>query len=188
MMKIALPILLAGIVMIAGIFAFMPIDMASTVHTTLQSSTAATTAHDLLQTLAASTTQTTNIQGGQLNNVNATFDSDLSSNATATCTSGSFLVYWTFTNNTAGAISDGGTALGIDDGVGNDHPDIAITLSPLNQTTISGVMAGSEGETITFSGNSTGGESGLQSFEDTGDLSLTVICQSTARPLLAPAP
>ena len=35
MIKIALPILLAGIVMIAGIFAFMPVEQASTVHTTI---------------------------------------------------------------------------------------------------------------------------------------------------------
>ena len=35
MTNLAIPILLASIVMIAGVFAFMPIDKASTVHTTI---------------------------------------------------------------------------------------------------------------------------------------------------------
>ena len=40
--KVVIPVILAVTISIAGIFAFMPIDMASTVHTTLQSSSAAT--------------------------------------------------------------------------------------------------------------------------------------------------
>ena len=176
MMKLALPILLASVVMIAGFFAFMPIDEATTVHTTLQSSSAAST---------QTTTISTNVQNTQFNNVNSTYDTDLETNATATCTSGSFLVFWTFTNNTV-ITQNTLTALGIDDGVGNDYPDIAVTLSPANQTTVSGVTAGSADETITFTGNSSGGNDGLQSFEETGDLSLTVICQSTATPRLVP--
>ena len=68
MTKIILPILLSGIVMIAGIFAFMPVDKATTVHTT--------------------------VQGTQLNNVASTFQTDLSANATALCSGGgSFMVY-----------------------------------------------------------------------------------------------
>ena len=164
MMKIALPILLAGIVMIAGIFAFMPIDMASTVHTTLQSSSAATT-------------QTGTIQGSQFNNVNSTYDTDLSSNATATCSSGSFLVYWTFSNSTLADVHTT-TQLNIDDGVGNDQPDISVILALGNQTSISGVTAGTANEVITFSGGT--------SFEETGDVMLTVQCQSTATPSLIP--
>ena len=160
MMKIALPILLAGIVMIAGIFAFIPIDMASTVHTTLGSST-----------------QSTNILNAQFNNVNSTYDTDLSSNATATCSSGSFLVYWTFSNSTLADVHTT-TQLNIDDGVGNDQPDIAVILALGNQTSISGVTAGTANEVITFSGGT--------SFEETGDVMLTVQCQSTATPSLIP--
>ena len=162
MMKIVLPVLLAGVVMIAGIFAFMPVDKATTVHTT--------------------------IQGSQLNNVNSTYDTDLSSNATATCSSGSFLVFWTFTNNTAGTSLDfGGSDLGIDDPTdGSTSTDFVVSITPLNQTTVSGVTAGTADETITFFGNSSGGTSGAVSFEDVGDLSLTVICQSTATPSLIP--
>ena len=168
MMKIALPLLLAGIVMIAGIFAFMPIDMASTVHTTLQSSSAAST---------QTTTITTNIQNTQFNNVNSTYDTDLSSNATATCSSGSFLVYWTFSNSTLADVHTT-TQLNIDDGVGNDQPDISVILALGNQTSISGVTAGTANEVITFSGGT--------SFEETGDVMLTVQCQSTATPSLIP--
>ena len=39
MNKMTIPSLLLGIVMIAGIFAFMPVYEASTVHTTIQSTT-----------------------------------------------------------------------------------------------------------------------------------------------------
>ena len=152
MMKIALPILLAGIVMIAGIFAFIPIDKATTVHTTIQST--------------------------QLNNIDSTFDTQLRTNATATCSTGDFLVYWTFTNSTAGGTASS-TSLNIDDGVGNGQPDIAVTLTPLNQTSISGVIGGKAGETITFSGLADG---------DVGDLALTVHCQSTATPTVVPTP
>ena len=160
MIKIVLPVLLASIVMIAGIFAFIPVDKATTVHTT--------------------------IQGTQLNDIDSTFDTDLSSNATAKCTGGGdFLVYFTFTNDTALAPVQT-TALGIQDGVGNDHPDIAISLSPQNQTSVSGVIGGKDGETITFFGNSTDTTLSVLTFEDTGDLALTVMCQSGNTPALEP--
>jgi len=183
--KVVIPAILAVTISIAGIFAFMPIDMASTVHTTLQSSTAATTAHDLVQTLISSTSQTNIIQNSQFNNVNSTFDTDLKTNATATCTSGDFLVYWTFTNDTA--LNTGvTTALGIADGGDSDPADIVITLTPINQTSISGIIGGNATETITFYGNSTGPTIGTNTFEDTGDLLLVVQCQSTATTRLVP--
>ena len=160
-MKLALPILLAGIVMIAGIFALMPVDQASTVHTT--------------------------IQGTQLNNVNSTFDTDLATNATATCSSGSFLVYYTFTNGTvqqpaANAINVNAT-LGIDDST-TGGIDLKVVLHPGNQTAVSGVIGGTSSETLTFSGLGPLGGLG----EDSGDLSLTVVCQSTATATLVPTP
>ena len=89
--------------MIAGIFAFMPIDKASTVHTTIQ----------------------TTIQNTQLNQIQSTFQTDMSTNASATCGSGSsFLVYFVFSNNTkvptaTAAVPGESTVLGIFDGVGN---------------------------------------------------------------------
>lgn len=43
MNKIVIPVILSVTILIAGIFAFQPIEEASTVHTTLQSSSAATT-------------------------------------------------------------------------------------------------------------------------------------------------
>ena len=39
MNSITIPSILAGVILVAGIFAFMPIDQASTVHTTIQAST-----------------------------------------------------------------------------------------------------------------------------------------------------
>ena len=49
MNKLLIPSILAVTIIVAGIFAFMPIDEATTVHTTLQSSTAATTQTTTLQ-------------------------------------------------------------------------------------------------------------------------------------------
>ena len=49
MKKIVIPVILTVTILIAGIFAFMPIDEAATVHTTLQSSTAATDQTTTLQ-------------------------------------------------------------------------------------------------------------------------------------------
>ena len=163
MTNITIPVVLVSIVMIAGIFAFMPVDKATTVHTT--------------------------IQGTQLNNINSTFDTDMSTNATASCGSagGDFLVYWTFSNSTAApaAIADGGdkffTTMAIDDGNGlsDPSPDINATLILLNHTSASGVFGGSSGETITFS-------DALNDGEDVGDLMLTVVCQSGSTPALVP--
>ena len=49
MNKFTIPAILAVIIFVAGIFAFVPIDEASTVHTTLQSSASATTQTSTLQ-------------------------------------------------------------------------------------------------------------------------------------------
>jgi len=157
----------------------MPVEKASTVHTTLQSSTAATTAHDLLQTLAASTAQTATIQNSQINNTKTTFQTDMAANATASCgtAGGGFLVYWTFTNATAfgeGTLA-APSSLGIQNSTGTGV-DIAIPLK--NQTSISGVIGGLTGETIVFTGNSSGTLTGAQTFEDTGDLTITVVCRA----------
>ena len=126
MMKIAIPVLLVSIVMIAGIFAFMPIDKATTVHTT--------------------------IQGSQLNSIASDFTTDTSINVTATCggTAG-FLVYYTFTNGTGQTEDDALATLNIDD-LSAGNTDIAVTLALGNQTSTSGVIGGTSAETITFSG------------------------------------
>ena len=157
MIKIVLPVLLAVIVMIAGIFALMPIDKASTVHTTIP----------------------TTIQNTQLNNIASGFQTDMALNASATCGSGSsFLVYFTFSNNTVADIHTT-TILGIDDKVGN-AADITVTLSLGNQSSVSGVIGGDAGETIRFFGNSSvGGTSGVPQHDDVGDLVVTVVCRST---------
>ena len=59
MIKIAIPILLAGIVMIAGIFAFVPVEQASTVHTTIASNV---DDQDRAFTFVVNGTEDTNIQ------------------------------------------------------------------------------------------------------------------------------
>ena len=59
MIKIAIPILLAGIVMIAGIFAFVPVEQASTVHTTIASNV---DDQDRAFTFVINGTEDTNIQ------------------------------------------------------------------------------------------------------------------------------
>jgi len=169
-MKIALPVLLAGIVMIAGIFAFMPVDKATTVHTTIQST--------------------------QLNNIASTFDLDLATNATASCgaSGGDFMVYFTFTNATIGDIPGIGTTgstltrLGITNGTADSDTDYIVTLVLGNQTSASGVIGADSGETINFFGFSNGSATSISFLEDVGDLALTVACRSGSTPALVPAP
>jgi len=178
--KIVIPVILTVTILIAGIFAFMPVEKVSTVHGTLQTATSASTAHGLLQTLTASTAQTATIQNSQLNNTKTTFQLDLgvggagsAGNATANCgtAGGGFLVYWTFTNLTSQTTTAGGvnTALGIQNSTGTGT-DITVTLSLGNTTAVSGVIGGLTGETIVFTGS--------PDFEDTGDLVITVVCQA----------
>ena len=161
--KFTIPAILVVTVFVAGIFAFMPVEKASTVHTTL-----------------GTTTQSTNILNAQLNNIKSTVQTNLQANATANCgtAGGGFLVYWTFTNVTLADLTTGGiaTALGIQNSTGTGS-DIAITLILANNTSVSGVHGGLSGETIVFTGNSTGLKS-QQTFEDTGDLTITVVCRS----------
>ena len=161
MIKIVFPVLLAGIIMIAGIFAFIPIDKAATVHTT--------------------------VQGTQLNNVAAIYDRDLGTNSTATCASGDFLVHFVFSNATRNGLI---TQLGINDLATTGGTDIVITLAIGNQTSISGTIGATTGETITFFGNSSSlsADAGTSGLEDTGDLALTVVCQSGSTPALVPSP
>ena len=161
MMKIALPILLAGVIMIAGIFAFMPVDKATTVHTT--------------------------IQGSQLNNVKTNFQTDLGLNVTATCGGTTdFLVYYTYTNTSAwiGSLvsdSNGITQLRIDNGT---QPIHFIGLILGNNTTTQGVISGEASAVIEFSGNG----SATSDSDDTGDLSVTVLCQSGSTPTVDISP
>jgi len=174
MNKFTIPAILVVTVFVAGIFAFMPVEEASTVHTTLGSST-----------------QSTNILNAQLNNAKSTFQTDLSANATANCgtSGGGFLVYWTFSNRTVSPLEtsseDAITGLGIQNSTGTGV-DIAIALSLGNHTSVSGVVGGLTGETIVFTGNSSTPSGGGQSFEDTGDLSLTVVCRSGSTPGTTP--
>ena len=162
MNKIVIPVILAVTISIAGIFAFMPIDKASTVHTTLASSTDVTT-----------------ITNAQFNNVDSTFDTDLSSNATASCSTGSFLVFFIYSNQTSNPHTN--ATLGIDV---RDAPvgiDLLVRLSGGNET-VSGIVAGSAGESMNFSGMRTD----TAVAEDSGQLSLTIQCRSTATPTLTP--
>lgn len=152
MNKLVIPTILVSITLVAGIFAFMPVEKASTVHTT--------------------------IQGTQLNNIATTFDTDLASNATATCASGDFLVYFIFTNDTDLATADVTfTKLGITDDVPNGL-DLSVTLALANQTSIAGTIGGVSGATLTFSSDPVN--------EESGDLGLTIICQSGQAPTLVP--
>ena len=150
----------------------MPVELASTVHTTLQSST-----------------QSDNILNAQLNNIKIANNTDLStSNSTASCAGGgSFLVYWTFTNGTFFVDPDDDSTrrvLGIHNSTGT-AADIVIDLQ--NQTSTSGVHGGLSGEIIIFASNSTTGDtSGLPTFEDSGDLTITVVCRSGSTPATTP--
>lgn len=153
MNKLVIPTILVSITLVAGIFAFMPVEKASTVHTT--------------------------VQGTQFNNIAATFNTDLSSNATATCTTGDFLAFFTFTNGTdtgnQGEVTF--TSLGISD-LPSAGLDLSVVLTLANQTSVSGTMGAVSGTTLTFSGDPVG--------NDVGDLSLTVQCQSTATATVTP--
>ena len=73
MNKIAIPALLLGVVMIAGAFAFMPVQEASTVHTTILAGS--------MEPFAATTAAVATASGGQLT-------------ATFTCTSGQTCVIY----------------------------------------------------------------------------------------------
>ena len=153
--------------MIAGIFAFIPIDKATTVHTTIQST--------------------------QLNNIDSTFQTDMTANATAGCgaAGGDFLVYYTFSNGTTSAdeANDDAlqTRLAITNGTASsDTPEFIVTLMLGNKTSASGMISGDSGETINFFGFSNGTSTSISLLEEVGDLALTVVCQSGSTPALSP--
>ena len=97
------------------------------------------------------------------------------------------MVYWTFVNDTAsgggptGTIATTSLAIGDDSGTGDATTSIDYTavLVQTNFTATSGFVGGESGETITFSGT---GDTG----SETGDLMVTVVCQSGSTPALSP--
>ena len=152
MHKLTMPTILIATVMIAGIFAFMPIEKATTVHTT--------------------------IQGTQLNEVAIVFiDDTLVGNATAGCGTGaSGIAYWTVSNTT---LNDAGnlalsSVFTIDsDGVTSDINGLQIELTA-NHTSASGVTAftGSTARDVIIGFEAT-------ALQNIGDISLSVLCRST---------
>ena len=151
MNKLVIPAILVSITLIAGIFAFVPVEKASTVHTT--------------------------IQGTQFNEFKSVFVDDTSvSNATATCGSGSDgLVFWTVSNSTIG---DAGNALLtstftiVTDGDTSDGDDLQIVLST-NQTAVSGVVSIAGTTATDFNIGFTSAAS-----QNIGDILVTIQCQS----------
>ncbi len=155
MNKLTIPTILIATVMVAGIFAFMPIDKATTVHTT--------------------------IQGTQMNQFKSVFVEDTSvGNATGGCgASNAGLAYWTVLNRTlssatAGEATNSTFILTIDgntDGNGGVH----IILSQ-NHTSASGVVAftGANDPDIII-GAPRPGASGPS---DVGSILLSIQCQS----------
>ena len=152
MNKLVVPAILVSITLVAGIFAFMPVEKASTVHTT--------------------------IQGTQLTNLDVAFvDDTKTANATATCGVGNAgLVYWTVSNSSF-AVSPGiaadvsSTFTLTSDGV-FDGNDLEIVLAT-NSSTASGITAITGATAIDFSlGFDTTGTQNI------GDILVSVQCQS----------
>ena len=149
-----MPTILIATVMIAGIFAFMPIEKATTVHTT--------------------------IQGTQLTEFKSVFVGDTSSqNATAGCGVGNAgLAYWTVLNSTlssTAALTSTSFIL-TTDGDTEDGNEITITLGK-NQTGASGTVAviGSTAKDIIIGAAA---EAVATGHEEVGDILLSVQCQS----------
>ncbi len=139
MNKFTIPAILVVTVLVAGVFAFMPVEKASTVHTTLGTTTQSTTliANQFSEFASAYTNSTAG--------PTATAGTSLAGNLTATCGEDfAGLVYWTVTNTTMLAaqatfsstftiVSDG-----IDDGAGDN--DMQVVLSTNGTQTASGVV------------------------------------------------
>ena len=149
MNKLVIPTILVSITLVAGIFAFIPVEKASTVHTT--------------------------IQGTQLTSFDVAFvDDTKTANATATCgiTNGG-LVYWTVSNSTLSAAGGPTTSTFTltSDGV-FDGNDLEIVLDQ-NFTSTSGTTAIAGATAIDFSigFDSTG-------TQNVGDILVSVQCQS----------
>ena len=122
MNKFVIPAILVSITLVAGIFAFMPVEKASTVHTT--------------------------IQGTQLSEIDTVLDLDLKTNATATCGAGNTgLVHFVITNDTILGTST--TSVTVDTDGGGGAAGIIIELSE-NATSVSGTIGLDAGQTANF--------------------------------------
>jgi len=155
MHKLTIPTILIATVLIAGVFALMPIEKATTVHTT--------------------------IQGSQLTLFKTLFVTDTSAqNATGGCGVGNGgLAYWTVINSTLGASGTGAkisstTFILTTDGDTEDSDEISIVLAS-NFTSASGTVAviGTTAKDIII--GATGGDGGA---EEVGDIILSIQCQS----------
>ena len=155
MHKLTIPTILIATVLVTGIFAFMPIDKATTVHSTIQST--------------------------QMNQYKAVFvESTTIGNATGGCgSSNSGLAYWTVMNRTLSnvgpsALTNSTFILTID-GDTDDGDEIQILLNQ-NKTTASGIVAftgASDPDIIIGAPNISG--SGIH---DVGSILLSIQCQS----------
>ena len=161
-----MPTILIATVMVAGIFAFMPIEKAITVHTTIQST----------------------VQGSQLNQFATVTVLDTAvSNATGGCGAGNQgLAYWTVMNRTLSDITTTGVTTATNstfmltvDGDTDDADEIDILLSA-NQTTTSGIVAiiGTTASDIII-GAPRDGSNGAN---DVGSILLSIHCQSGDSP------
>ena len=166
MYKFTIPAILVVTVLVAGIFAFMPVEKASTVHTTITSAQ--------FNQFASAFTNNTSFTIGGLDGV--------SGNITASCGSGnSGLVYWTVNNGTIPSGSEGARITSVftitSDGdtsgdVGTGGNDLQVTLSQ-NTTTASGVVSisGTPDPSFIIGFDNTGQQ-------DIGEMQVTVQCQS----------
>ena len=149
MNKLVIPAILVSITLVAGIFAFMPVEKASTVHTT--------------------------IQGTQLTEIASAIDLDTTTNATAGCGNGAGLVFYTFTNNTLAGVGGGLvggqiTSIVLDIDGGGGAAGITLNLGANNSTSVSGVIGVTANNVANFGFSSSAPE-------DRGDIHLTALCQ-----------
>jgi len=144
MNKLVIPSLLLGVVMIAGAFAFMPVQEASTVH--LSGTTTTTLADDGLTAAKLKEDASNEIQTKQ---IEVLFDADMTA-SNVDCTSDSaFLVHYVISE-----IADGETVT-----INNDGNAIIVTadISATGTGTdhISGTLGGAADTTIMFDGADT---------------------------------
>jgi len=161
MNKLTIPTILVATVMVAGMFAFMPVEQASTVHTTgttvavigaggigvgdfaTASITADAIATNAIGSDELAATATTELQGLQLVTVASL---DFSTTITCSATGASFLIHYQISDLADGeVITIGGTSTGT---------DLTLTADVLNgQTgpnTFSGTIGGAAGQDVTF--------------------------------------
>jgi len=154
MNKIALPALLAATIMVAGAFAFMPVEQASTVHTSSSITiandaiTEAKIADDAIDTEHITAAFTTELQSVQ---IVATSTSDFSGTITCTATGASFLVHYNISAMADNeVITIGGTATAVDLVFTEDFTDTTTGAAFL-----SGTVGGTTAETVTFDSSAT---------------------------------